>query len=61
MTKNDGLYQYSPGALLSIIIGANASPEGREVVIELARKTGIAVRQATRVRDRYELTINPPI
>jgi hypothetical protein len=60
MTRN-GMYQYSSGALLSIIIGSSATSATAEEISEMARAAGVAVRKAARVPNRYALTIDPPI
>jgi Protein of unknown function (DUF2971) len=60
MTRN-GMFQYSSGALLSIIIGLCATAATAEEISEMARAAGIPVRKATRVPDRYALAIDPPI
>lgn len=60
MTRND-MYQYSSGALLSIIIGSSATAATAEEISEVARAAGVLVRKAARVPNRYALTIDPPI
>jgi hypothetical protein len=60
MTRN-GMYQYSSGALLSIIIGSSATAATAEEIYEMARAAGVLVRKAARVPNRYALTIDPPI
>lgn len=60
MTRGDGFFQFSEGALVSVIIGSSASDDTRREITELARGSGVLVRTATRVPHRYELTFNPP-
>jgi hypothetical protein len=60
MTR-DCMYQYPSGALTSIIIGCCAPPNVVQEISETAHATGILVRKATRVANRYALTIGPPI
>lgn len=60
MTREDGLFQFSEGALLSVIIGSSATEAASREIKALAHAAGILVRAATRVPHRYELTFTPP-
>jgi hypothetical protein len=61
LMTHDGFYQLPEGSLLSIIVGTHAPETTWSEIAEIARPTGITVRRATRVPNRYALTIDPPI
>lgn len=56
---DDGFFTIPNGALKSVIMGCQISDVDKEIVEELVSKfgNGVALKQATRVLDRYELTI----
>jgi hypothetical protein len=54
------MYQLTPGSLISVIVGCCASDDTLDEVSNMGRATGITVRKATRLADRYALAINPP-
>ncbi len=60
MTR-DGFYRYSRGALVSIIIGSCATDAVSDELSGMAQTAGILVRTATRLPNRYELAIAPPV
>ena len=60
MTRDDGFFQFSDGAILSVIIGAETTTTAAMEIGKLCRVSGVFVRQATRVPHRYELTFDPP-
>jgi hypothetical protein len=60
MTRDDGFFQFSEGALVSVIVGAEATTPVSDEINELARASRVLVRKATRVPHRYELTFAPP-
>jgi hypothetical protein len=59
MTRDDGMFQFSEGALVSVIIGSSAADITKPEIEELARGTGVLIRAAMRVPHRYELTFDP--
>jgi hypothetical protein len=61
LMTHDSLYQFSTGALLSIIVGASAGDAIVRELTNLAEGSGIIIRKAIRMPDRYQLTILPPI
>jgi hypothetical protein len=61
MTHDDGLFEFSENALVSVIIGAEASTLASDHITELCRASGVLVRKAARVPHRYELTFDPPL
>lgn len=60
MTR-DGIYQYSIGALTSIIFGCCVTADDIQQISDVARAAGINVRNAMRTPNRYALSIDPPI
>ena len=61
MTHDDGMFQFSEGALVSVIIGSSAADTTKPEIEDLARGAGIMIRTATRVPHRYELAFDPPL
>ena len=61
MTHDDGMFQFSEVALVSVIIGSSATDTTRREITDLARGSGTLVRTATRLPHRYELTFDPPL
>lgn len=61
MTRDDGMFQFSEGALVSVIIGSSAADITKPEIEELARGTGVLIRTAMRVPHRYELTFDPAL
>lgn len=60
MTR-DGMYQLSQGTLVAIIIGCCASADVAAEVERMGATTGLVIRRAMRLPDRYGLVIAPPI
>jgi len=60
MTRN-GIYQYSTGALASIIIGCCTPSDAAQEISDMAGAAGVLVRRATRMPNRYALAIDPSI
>lgn len=61
MTNDDGFFQFSQGALVSVIVGSSVATSIAREVTELTRGSGVLVRTAARVPGRYELTFDPPL
>lgn len=60
MTHDDGMFEFSEGALVSVIVGSSASEATKSEIGELARELNVLVRTATRVPHRYGVTFDPP-
>jgi hypothetical protein len=63
LKTEDQFYKLPPGSLMSIIIGARASPETCKTIRSIVDRSDskLLIRQAGRAPDRYELLIDPPI
>jgi Protein of unknown function (DUF2971) len=61
MTRDDGMFQFSEGALVSVIMGSSLDEANKREIEALCRAAGVQNRTATRVPYRYELTFDPPL
>jgi Protein of unknown function (DUF2971) len=61
MTRDDGMFHFSKGALVSVIIGSSVDDTNKREIEALCRASGIQIRIGTRVPHRYELTFDPPL
>ena len=61
MTHDDGMFQFSEDALVSVIVGSSASEATTREIADLLRGSGVLLRTARRVSHRYELTFEPPL
>jgi Protein of unknown function (DUF2971) len=63
LKTRDGFYMLPDGALKSVIIGALATDTVRRQIKSVVQRINpaVVVRQATCMRDRYQLAIEPPL
>jgi hypothetical protein len=61
MTRDDGMFCFSDGALVSVIIGSSMDDTNKRELEAICQAAGIPIRTATLVPHRYELTFDPPL